>query len=80
MGRCVFKSLRAGVKEDERSVAGFRKYLTKEKLQYSPQEWSIGLLFFVARLMAWDGGVWGIAFLIHRGQDDRKWQVSVKFQ
>ncbi len=55
MGWPIFKSSREGVKKDGRLMASLSEIIDQIKLRYSPQEWSIELLFFVVRLMAWEG-------------------------
>ena len=50
------------------------KYLTEQKLEYSPQEWSIDQSF-IARLMRQEGAVWDMGFVIHGGGAVRSLQV-----
>ncbi len=56
------------MKKDGRLMASFSEIIDQIKIAILPQDWLIDLLFFVVRLMAWEGAAWGIIILIHRGQ------------
>ncbi len=51
--------------EDGRLVVSFSEIFDQIKIAIIDQP-------FIVKLMAWEGGVWGITFLIHRGQGDRR--------
>ena len=80
MGQHIFKSWRAGMEEDGRSVASFSEIFDQIKIAILTTGVVNRPALFVVRLMAWEGRMWDIAFLIHRGRGDRRWQVSNEFQ
>ena len=68
------------MEEDGKSAASFREIFEQIKITILSKGVVNRPALFVVRLMAWEGTVWDIAFLIHRGRGDRRWQVSNEFQ
>jgi hypothetical protein len=64
--------------EDERSVVSFNEIFDQQKNARLTTGVVNRPALFTARLMAWEGAVWGVAYVIHRGPG---WQnISNKFQ